>query len=72
VCERYICIQSELYRRLAGLGRPVPERSRRFITERETTPITMAHAGPIPDPATPKFGSDRGLLLYLPRPSSHI
>lgn len=59
-------------RSLAGLNhhhhlvRPVPERSRRFITEREAT--LMAHASPIPTPATPMFGSDRGLLL--PHPES--
>lgn len=59
-------------RSLAGLNhhhrlvRPVPERSRRFITEREAT--LMAHASPIPTPATPMFGSNRGLLL--PHPES--
>jgi len=68
VCGKTMYVQSS--RSLAGLNhhhrlvRSVPEWSRRFITEREAT--LMAHASPIPTPATPMFGSDRGLLLPHP------
>lgn len=71
VCERYV--QSELYRRLAGLGRPRSPSGLVASLPSAKRPLTMAHASPIPAPASPKFGSDpRSRLIIIPRPSSHI